>query len=108
MYDKSRKLRYLPLFYEDLKDTIDYIAHDLKNPQAAENLLNEVETAILKRLPIEDSFEPYPSLKDRENLYYRIYVGNYVIYYVLLNENDTNFMEVRRFLYKGRNRKLLI
>jgi len=32
MYDKSRKLRYLPLFYEDLKGTVDYIAYDLKNP----------------------------------------------------------------------------
>ena len=108
MYDNTRKLRYLPIFYDDLYSALDYISKSLKNPQAAIDLLNKTEDAILKRLPVADAFEPYPSLKERKNIYYRIYVGNYVIYYVLLNENGVSIMEVRRFLYKGRNRKSLI
>ncbi|MBR3622335.1 MAG: type II toxin-antitoxin system RelE/ParE family toxin [Selenomonadaceae bacterium] len=108
MYNNSRKLRYLPIFYEDLKNTVDYISQKLENPSAAIELINKVETAILNRLPIADSFEPYPSSIDRENTYYRIYVGNYVIYYVLLNEENNSIMEIRRFLYKGRNRTTLI
>lgn len=108
MFNNLRKLRYLPLFYEDLKNAVDYISNNLKNPSAASRFLDKVETAILNRLPIADSFEPYPSTRNRENVYYRIYVGNYVIYYVLLNENDTSFMEVHRLLYKGRNREILI
>ena len=108
MFNNSRKLRYLPLFYEDLKNAVDYISNDLKNPSAANRLLDKVETAILNRLSIADSFEPYPSIRDRKNAYYRIYVGNYVVYYVLLDEGENSFMEVRRFLYKGRNREILI
>ena len=40
-------LRYLPIFHEDLGQAIEYIASELKNPKAAQNLLDAVETAIL-------------------------------------------------------------
>ena len=48
MYDKKYKLRYLPLFYEDLDEKIMYIAEKLKNPKAASNLLDRVESHIGK------------------------------------------------------------
>ncbi len=108
MDDATRQLRYLPLFHQDLDQATEYIAHTLGNPKAALDLLDSVESAILERLPVAESFEPYPSIKDREQTYYRIYVGNYIIYYVLLEEDDISVMEVRRFLYKGRNRRIMI
>lgn len=38
-------------------------------------------------------------------MYYRIYVDNYVIYYVVIDDNPKDLiMEVRRFLYHGQNR----
>ena len=40
------KLRYLPLFYKDLEEKIVYIAEELHNEKAANDLLDEVETAI--------------------------------------------------------------
>lgn len=50
------------------------------------------------------SYEPYQSLKNREYDYYRIYIRNYVIYYVVIED----VMEVRRIVYAGRNRDKLI
>ena len=69
MENKSYQLRYLPIF----------------------------ETAILKRLENPLAFEPYRSAKRREYPYYRIYVRNYVVYYVVIG----NVMEVRRLIYKS-------
>ncbi len=94
-------LRYLPLFYDDLSRTIEYISKTLCNPQAAADLLNAVEDAILERSTCAESFEPYPSTRERKLPYYAIYVKNYVVYYVVL---DHQIMEVRRFLYKGQDR----
>lgn len=103
---KNYSLRYLPLFYEELNEKITYIANDLQNPKAANDLLDKVENAILKRLPIAEAFEPYPSAKERKYPYYRIYVDNYTIYYVVINDNPENpIMEIRRFLYNGQNRQ---
>lgn len=46
------KLRYLPLFEQDLLQSVDYISHVLNNPQAAEKLIDDVEAAIVKRLVV--------------------------------------------------------
>lgn len=50
MENKKYKLCYLPLFEKDLMRTVSYITNVLKNPDAAEKLANDVETAILERL----------------------------------------------------------
>lgn len=36
MEEKRYKLRFLPLFEDDLNRAIDYIAFELENPEAAE------------------------------------------------------------------------
>ena len=41
----------------------------------------------------------YHSAKERQYPYYRIYVKNYVIFYVVIGD----IMEVRRILYNRRN-----
>lgn len=105
MADTKYILRYLPLFYEELEEKVVYIAETLKNPQAANNLLDLVESAILERLPNAESFEPYRSLKERRYPYYRIYIKNFVIYYVVIDdEGSEKIMEVRHFLYNRQNR----
>ncbi len=98
------ELSYLPLFYEDMQEKISYIRNTLRNPQAADELIDDVEKAILERLPCCESFEPYHSKRNREFPYYRIYVSNFIIYYVVIPENDKRIMEVRRFLFKGQDR----
>lgn len=93
-------LRYLPRFEEELTDIVNYITYILKNPTAAENLIEDVEKAVIKRLESPLSYEPCHSIYDRQHEYYRIYVKNYVVYYVVIE----NVMEVRRIIYGKRDR----
>jgi len=109
MIRTSYKLRYLPLFYEDLEKRISYIATELQNHQAARELIDEVEKAILKRQVNAESFETYRSLRERRYPYYRIYVKSYVIFYVVIDDGSTDkIMEIQRFLYQGQNIDQLI
>ena len=109
MLSKKYRLRYLPLFYEDLDEKVTYILEKLKNPKAAIDLLDNVEAVIMERLSVAESFEPYYSIRERRYPYYRIYVNNYIIYYVVIDDNPNDLvMEVRRFLYNGQNRDNMV
>lgn len=99
MENKSYSLRYLPIFETDLLSTINYITNVLKNESAALRLVDDIETSILKRLENPLAFEPYRSAKKRDYPYYRIYVRNYVVYYVVIGD----VMEVRRLIYGVRD-----
>ena len=97
--DKEYILRYLPLFEQDLMSARDYIAFDLQNPAAAMQLVEDTEAAILKRLKNPTDFEVYHSKKDRRYPYYRIYIRNFTVFYVVIED----VMEIRRFVYSKRN-----
>ena len=64
------ELQYLPLFYDDLLATVKYLSEVLHNPKAANKLIDDVENAILNRLPNAEAFEPFHSLKERRYPYY--------------------------------------
>ena len=109
MADIEYELRYLPLFYEDLEQKVLYIAETLHNEKAANDLLDAVEQAIMERLPVAEAFEPYCSIKERRYKYYRIYVKNFVVYYVVIYDvGSKKIMEVRRFLYNKQDRDQLL
>ncbi|MGN0321358.1 MAG: type II toxin-antitoxin system RelE/ParE family toxin [Lachnospira sp.] len=109
MDNNGYTLRYLPLFFNDVNNVTSYITNDLSNPKAAHDLLDAIESAVLERLPVCESFEPYHSVKERKYPYYRIYVKNYVIYYVVIDdETDKKIMEVRRLLYNRQKWKNII
>ena len=98
-------LSYLPLFYNDLEEIIAYLSDVLLNPDAANNLMDSVEKAILDRLPNAESFERYHSRKERKCPYYRIYVKEYTIYYAAIPaEHGKKVMELRRILHNLQNR----
>ena len=101
----SYSLRYLPMFYNDMEDHIMYISDVLCNVDAANDLIDAVERAILERLPNAESFEPYHSMKERKYPYYRIFVKNYTIYYVVIPEGEgQKIMEVRRIVHNLQER----
>ena len=104
MDDKQYQLRYLPLFYEDMAEIVDYISNDLQNPDAALKLIDLTEQAILKRLDHPLSFQPIRSKRVRKVPYYRINVNNYAVFYVIIDD----VMEVRRFLYSRRDIQSII
>jgi len=97
-------LRYLPLYEEDLNDILDYIVFNLQNPISALKLLDKIEGAIFERLSNPKVFEIFQSMKKRKHPYYRIYVDNYTIYYVVIGK----VMEVRRILYNRRDANHII
>ena len=100
MQNNRYRLRYLPLFYDDLNQKIMYISDVLHNKAAANKLLDSVESAIKERQFMAEAFEQYESLCERQHPYYRIYVGNFVVFYVVIDEGEAGkVMEVRRFLY---------
>ncbi len=99
MSEKHYKLSILPLFEDDLNEIVDYITWKLRNPIAADNLVDAVEKAIYERLPYAESFQPYPSKRDRKHSYYRISVKNFTVFYVVIGD----VMEVRRIMYSRRN-----
>ncbi len=94
MFSKKYRLSYLPLFYEDLDEKVTYIAEKLKNPKAANDLLDKVESAIMERLPVAESLEPYHSVRERRYPYYRIYVDNYIIYYVVIDDDPNDLIMI--------------
>ena len=104
MNGKRYKLSILPLFEDDLNEIVDYITYRLKNPLAAERLVDEVERAIEERLDCAESFEPYHSSRERKHPYYRIQVKNFTIFYVVIGDT----MEVRRIIYSRRDLEHLI
>ena len=106
MLNQEYKLRYLPLFNEELESAVLYVAREKNNIDAAEDLLDSVEEAIIKRSKNNpETFETVPTKRKREHPYYRIYVGNYIIYYVAFTEGNDKIMEVRRFIHVLQNRE---
>lgn len=97
-------LRYLPLAEQGLSEIVNYIQNNLENPIAAENTLSEIEAAILERLESPESFAVWQSKKQRPYPYRRINVGNYTVWYVVID----HIMEVRRILYSRRDEETLI
>ena len=99
MAESNYRLSYLPLFYEDMAETLEYITNRLQSPKAALDLLDETERAIGARLLNPTGAKPYDSRIRRDSVYYPIYVKNYIVFYVILGD----VMEVRRFIYGRRD-----
>ncbi|MBR5111595.1 MAG: type II toxin-antitoxin system RelE/ParE family toxin [Clostridia bacterium] len=84
------------------------MAQTLHNPQAADDLIEAAEKAIFERILHAEAFEKYHSRKERQYPYYRIYVKNYIIFYVVIQEDDRKVMEILRFLFGKSNWKRTI
>ncbi len=108
MRQEKTRIRYTSLFSEDLDDTAYYIANNLKNPDAAERFLRKIENAVEERSHNPCIGAVYAESLENGLPYYRIIVGNFIVFYVVLIDEDEIVMEVRRVLYGRRNISLLI
>lgn len=91
-------ITYTDTFIKQFNNISRYFIYKLQNKIAAENFYNEVITEIEKRSENPEIFEKYKSSRKRKNTYYRIYVKNYTIFYVVKD----NIIEIRRILYSRR------
>lgn len=92
-------IKYTATFTNQFDNILKYFIQKLKNKIAAESFYNEVIAEIERRSKNPESFEKYRSSRKRKNTYYRIYIKNYTIFYIVKD----NTMEIRRILYSKRN-----
>ena len=93
------RLRYLPLFWNDLDSAVSYISNVLENPVAAQRLLDSTEAKILDYSKAPTIAPKYKTTRERPLPYYWFEVGNYMVFYVVIDD----VMEMRRFLYGARD-----
>ena len=62
MNKPTYELTFLPIFKKDLIEVMPYITNTLQNPSAAHQLLDDIETAIEKRLTAPLSFAPFSKI----------------------------------------------
>jgi len=99
-------LNITDLAEEDILSTVKYISNDLKNPTAANNLLNEIER---HEINLEDNPYIYPLVND-DYLSGKgiriIVIKNYLMFFYI-NE-DKKIVNIIRFLYGRRNWKNIL
>lgn len=93
------KLIYLPSFDEELSQITYYISHVLKNSGATERLLDKIENAIKRRMMCPKSYETYKKRRSSKYIWYRIYVGNFTIFYTV----EDNMIELAHIIYSKRD-----
>ena len=98
------EIKYLPSFQQDLNAITEYIIFTLEAPQAALNLLDELEKSInnLKEFPLAHRL--YRPIKPISAEYRVLTVKNYLVFYIVLEET----IEIHRIIYKKRNLSQLI
>lgn len=86
---------------KDLQNAVSYISNELKNKQAASNLIDLVEETVKS---LTDMPERYAVVDDeilsREGFRF-IQIKNYLLFYVVRKETQT--VVIQRFLYARRD-----
>lgn len=99
MANNKYTIKYSSSFINQFNSILKYFVNKLQNKIAAENFYNKVVKEIEKRSENPESYEKYTEIRTRKITYYRIYVKNYTIFYVVKD----NTLEVRKILYSRRN-----
>ena len=96
-------VKYLETFRRELDEAADYIAFELENVTAADKLLADVEAAIERTSTAPTVTKPYGTDAATGDVYYRIGVRNFSIFYVVIG----SVMEVRWFRYSPSQQPLV-
>ena len=97
-------IKYTSTYVKQFNNILKYFVYKLQNKIAAENFYKDVIEEIEKRSYNPENYEQYIGNIKRKYPYYKIYVKNYVIFYIVKD----NTMEIRRILYARRNYEKLI
>lgn len=104
MVKNNYTIEYLPSFDKEFNEILYYITYILENKIAAENLLKNINSAIIKRSINPKNFEIYKSNKKRKYSFYKINIKQFTIFYTVKN----NTMEIVHILYNKRDLNNLI
>ena len=95
------KVVYLPTAREQLSDAAIYIATELSAPDAANDLLDEVDLQVTKLSEFPYRHPVYPTLYAMKHDIRYFPVKNYIVFYVVKEEQKT--VEIWRFLHQLQN-----
>ena len=79
---KMYKLRFAPVFADDLQELFSYIALTLREPGAAKRLMKQIDTAILRLAEFPEMYPLCPEPLDVLG-YRKLTVENYIIVYAV-------------------------
>lgn len=97
------KVVYLPATRRQLEEAVLYIAEELSAPEAALQLLDEVDAAAKNLQEMPYRYPLYPALYAMKREVRFIPVRNYNIHYVVMEETVT--VEIWRVLHQRMNQK---
>lgn len=106
MEENKYVIKMTPKAFEDLDEIYSYISTDLYNQGAADNLMEMIETSIMRLMdfPFSCSFVTDEILKDKG--YRKLIVQNYIAFYRVRDEEKQ--VVVMRVLYGGQKYQDLI
>lgn len=99
MAEDKFRIKITTKAYDDLDEIYSYIAGELYNEDAAENLMNKIESSImrLRDFPFSCSFVEDNVLRSKG--YRKLIVENYIAFYII---NETmKHVVIMRVLYGG-------
>jgi plasmid stabilization system protein ParE len=103
MQNEKYKSEYLPLAHDDVHEILDYILNTLNAPMAAANFADELDekVALLEAQPYIGA--TYKGNHKFDFDYRFVFVGNYTLYYVILEDKRPKRLEIHRIIYSARN-----
>jgi plasmid stabilization system protein ParE len=90
----------------DIDEAFEYIAEILDNPDAASDLVEELEIQISGICKKPESGRIVKNDFLRRNDIWRFLVKNYIAYYIIDDENEK--IVILRFIYSGRNQDNIV
>lgn len=95
------KLLVSPAANRDLDSILSYLINELCNPQAAGNLLDEVESAYTALVENPEAFEMCRDQRLAELEYRKVQVGNYLM--ICQYDSKLDEINVLRFFHESQN-----
>lgn len=94
-------VEYLPGANKDILDISEYIGINLRNPAAADRLIDKIISAVDKLADMPYMYAAYESPLPVENEYRKMYVKNYTIFYFV--DETKKSVKIARVIYSKRN-----
>ena len=103
---KMYNLNFLPVAKNDMVEIAKYISHELSNPTAAENLIEEMLESADRLAIFPYSNAVYVPLRPLNHEYRRLAVKNYILFYWV--DEDKKTVTIARVIYSHRNYNRLL
>ena len=104
MDERPYRYEFSPLAEWDLNDIFDYISLELSSPQAAERLIDNIQTAIEQVCDFPFSRPLVSNKVLRKKGYRLLVVQNFNLFYIV----ECHTVIIRRILYSRRNYESLL